>query len=116
MNSTKCPLPVLVLSCLYIAVGTIGFVYHFPELVALRPDSVWIELTELLGVVSGVFMLRGHNWARWLALAWIAFHVAISFPVLRQVAIHSAILAAIAWILFRSDARQYFAGRQAGAE
>lgn len=116
MNSTKCPLPILVLSCLYIAVGAIGFVYHFPELVALRPDSVWIELTELLGVVSGVFMLRGHNWARWLALAWIAFHVAISFPVLRQVVVHSAIFVAIAWILFRPDARQYFAGRQAGAE
>ncbi len=114
MNSTKRPLPVLILSCLYIAVGTTGFVYHFSELVAHQPNSVWIEVTELLGVIAGVFMLRGHNWARWLALAWIAFHVAISFPVLRQVAIHSAIFAAIAWILFRSDAGRYFAARESG--
>lgn len=114
MTSTKRPLAVLILSCLYIAVGAIGFVYHFPELVALRPNSIWIELVELLGVVSGAFMLRGHNWARWLALAWIAFHVAISFPVFRQVAVHSAIFVAIAWILFRPDSREYFAARQSG--
>jgi hypothetical protein len=112
VNSTKRPLPVLILSCLYIAVGTIGFVYHFSELMTFQPDSVWIELTELLGVIAGMFMLCGHNWARWLALAWIAFHVAISFPVVRQVAIHSAILAAIAWFLFRPDARRYFATRE----
>ena len=116
MSSMKRPLPVLILSCLYIAVGTIGFVYHFSELMALQPDSVWIELTELLGVISGVFMLRGRNWARWLALAWIAFHVAISFPVLRQVAIHSAIFAAIAWVLFRPDARRYFAARDSAEQ
>jgi hypothetical protein len=53
-------------------------------------------------------MFRGRNWARWLALVWMAFHVAISFPVLRQVVIHSILLALIAWILFRPDARRYF--------
>ena len=37
-----------------------------------------MELTELLAMVSGAFMLRGHNWARWLALAWIIFHVILS--------------------------------------
>jgi hypothetical protein len=116
MNSIKRPFPVLILSCLYIAVGTIGFVCHFSELMACQPDSVWIELTELLGVIAGVFMLRRHNWARWLALAWIAFHVAISFPTLRQVAIHSAIFAAIAWVLFRPDARQYFVAYKPGEQ
>lgn len=112
MNPRKRPVSILVLSCLYIAVGAIGFIYHFSELIALQPDSIWIELTELLGLIAGAFMLRGQNWARWLALAWIAFHVAISFPVIRQVAIHSAIFAAIAWILFRADAGRYFARRQ----
>lgn len=116
MNSMKRPLPVLILSCLYIAVGTMGFVYHFSELMAYQPDSVWIEITELLGAIAGAFMLRGHNWARWLALAWIAFHVAISFPVLRQVAIHSVIFVAIAWVLFRPDARLYFAARESAEQ
>jgi len=74
---------------------------------AFHYEDVWIEATELLAFVAGVFMLRGHNWARWLALAWIAFHVEISFPVVRQIAIHSLILAVIAWLLFRSRARHY---------
>ena len=112
MNSTKRPVTVWVLSCLYIAVGAIGFAYHLRELMALQPDGVWIELTGLLAILSGVFMLRGRNWARWLALAWMAFHVAISFPVPRQLIIHSLFLAAIAWLLFRPDARRYFRGRR----
>jgi hypothetical protein len=53
-------------------------------------------------------MLLAQNWARWLALVWMAFHVAISFPMLRQVAMHFLFLALMAWLLFRPDARQYF--------
>jgi len=109
MNLGKRPLSILILSCLYIAVGTLGFAYHFPRPLAFHYEDVWIEATELLAFVAGVFMLRGHNWARWLALGWIAFHVAISFPVVRQVAIHSLLLAVIAWLLFQPRAVQYFA-------
>jgi hypothetical protein len=56
-------------------------------------------------------MLRRHNWARWLALAWIAVHVAISIPVVRQIAIHSLFLAVIVWFLFLARAGQYFASK-----
>jgi hypothetical protein len=108
MNSNKRPVTIWVLSCLYIAVGAIGFAYHLRELMALQPDSVWIELTELLAILAGAFMLRGSNWARWLALAWMAFHVAISFPAFRQVMIHSLFFAVIAWLLFRPDVWRYF--------
>ena len=111
MSTSKLPVTVLIVSCLYIAVGAIGFVYHFPQLMAFQKDSVWIELTEFLAILCGAFMLRGRNWARWLALVWMAFHVAISFPALRQVAIHALFLAVIAWLLFRSDAMQYFRRR-----
>jgi hypothetical protein len=31
MNSRKQPVSILILSCLYIAVGSLGFVYHFRE-------------------------------------------------------------------------------------
>src|SRR5215471_13341503 len=116
MNATKRPVSVWILSCLYLAVGTIGVAYHFPELRAHQADSLWIEFTELLAIVSAVFMFRGHNWARWLALVWMAFHVAISFPTYRQVVIHLAIFAVIAWVLFRPDARRYFAIRRPGGQ
>jgi hypothetical protein len=110
MSTTKCPVAVLILSCVYIAVGATGSVvhFHFHELMALQYDSLWIEPTELLAVISGAFMIRGRNWARWLALVWMAFHVAISFPVFRQFVTHSIIFGLIAWALFRPDARRYF--------
>ena len=78
MNPDKRPLSVTTLACVYLAVGVIGFAYHFRDLLASPRDGVWIELTEVLAVVSGVWMLRGHNWARWLALVWITFHVVLS--------------------------------------
>ena len=70
MNSARRPIAVLCLSCLYIAVGAIGFIVNLPKLRALQPESIWIELTELLALIAGAFMFRGRNWARWLALVW----------------------------------------------
>jgi hypothetical protein len=112
MSARKRPVSVLILSCLYITVGALGFAYHFPELIGFKDYAVWIELTELLAILAGAFMLLDHNWARWLALAWMAFHVAISLPVLRQMAVHSIIFAVIAWLLFRPDAGRYFTSRK----
>jgi uncharacterized membrane protein len=109
MSASKRPIGVLIVACLYIAVGGVGFVRHFPRPMVFHQDDVWVLLTELLAIIAGVFMLRGHNWARWLAIAWMAFHVALSWPAVRELAVHTLILAAIAWLLFRTDARQYFA-------
>jgi hypothetical protein len=108
MNKTSRPVTVLIVAGLYILMGAIGFAYHFRELMAFQQQSVWIELVRLLAILCGTFMLRGRNWARWLALVWMAFHVAISFPELGQVAFHSRFFVAIAWLLFRPDAVQYF--------
>lgn len=102
----KCPVAVVVIAALYIAVGLGGFVVHFPRY--WQTEDVWIELTEALAVICGVFLLRAKNWARWLALAWMAFHVAISFPIFRQVAVHLSFLIAIAWFLFRPGVGRYF--------
>lgn len=102
------PISVLIVAILYLAVGIIGFVYHFPELRAAHPDAIWIELTESLAVVAGAFMLLGHNWARWLALVWILFHVAISIGSPRQLIGHSLICLAIAGALFQPGASRFF--------
>jgi hypothetical protein len=107
----KRPLAITILACVYLAVGVIGFAFHFRELLAGHQDAVWIELTEFLAIVAGVYLLRGHNWARWLALAWIAFHVVLSaFHAIPELVIHAVFCGAIAWILFRSEAARYFRG------
>jgi hypothetical protein len=111
-SSRNRPVSILILACLYIAVGAIGFVYHFRAL--WQPDGVWIELTEFLAILSGAFMLRGRNWARWLALVWMAFHVVLSaFGAFRELAMHSLIFAGIVWLLFRPEARRYFSDAEA---
>lgn len=111
MNPGKRPLSILILSCLYVVTGAILFAYHFPRPGALHYEDIWIELTELLAFVAGVSMLRGHNWARWLAVCWMAFHIAISYPALREIAVHTLFLVVIVWLLFQSRAGQYFASK-----
>jgi hypothetical protein len=111
MNATQRPSSVTIVACAYLAVGAVALVYHFRELLSLQRDSVSIELTEFLAIVSGAFMLRGHNWARWLALAWIVFHVILSvFDSGHGLVVHGLLCAVIAWILFRPEAARYFRG------
>jgi hypothetical protein len=102
----RIPVTVIFIACLYLAVGIGGSVAHFSE--HGEPDWIWIELTELLAIVCGVFLLRAQNWARWLAVAWMVFHVAMSFGALRQLVIHSVFLVLIVWCLFRADATRFF--------
>lgn len=108
----KRPLAVTILSWLLIVVGLVGLVYHAQELDLRQPfqnDTVWVELVRVLAIVSGIFMLRGRNWARLLAMAWIAFHVVISiFHSWSQVAMHALILLVFAFFLFRPAANRYF--------
>jgi hypothetical protein len=98
----------------YIGVGTIGFVSHFTEIHArnaIQYDGILIEVVEVLAIVCGAFMLRCHNWARWLAIAWMAFHVVLSaFGAFHEFAVHSLFCAAIVSLLFRPAAVRYFRG------
>lgn len=107
------PVSVLVIALLYLAVGVVGFIAHFHTLLAWQKDSVWVESTEFLAVVTGVFLLLRQNWARWLAVAWIAFHVVISaFNSYSQAAVHAAFMGLILWALFQPEARGYFKRRE----
>jgi len=104
------PLSVTIIGYVYIVIGAVGFAYHFTEFKApFQYDFVWVELVRLIAIVCGVYMLRGHNWARWLALVWIAFHVVLSaFHTLPELAIHSLFCATLAYFLFRPTATSYF--------
>jgi len=98
------PLAVTILAWSYIAVGAGGFFTHLS-------DGVWVELVEIAAVIAGAFMLRGQNWARWLAVAWMAIHVILGALLgFRELSVHCLFLAVIAWILFRPEAARYFRG------
>ena len=105
----KWPVSVFIVALVYLLTGVVGFVYHFREISAPDGIGIGIELTEFLAFVAGVFLLLGRNWARWLAVASIAFHVVLSiWNSWSQVAVHAVMCALIAWALFRPQASQYF--------
>jgi hypothetical protein len=110
------PFAITVISWLFIALGIIGLVRHGPPAFhSFHQEDVWILLSEVLAIVGGVFMLRGADWARWLAVVWAAAHVAIGWLNGRtEAVIHALIFLAIAMLLFRADARGYFRPRPAG--
>src|SRR5919206_658100 len=96
----KRPLSVTIIGWLFIAVGIVSFAYHFFEFRswhALQPEEVWVLPLRVLVFICGVFMLRGQNWARWLTIAWMGYHVILSaFHSWHQVVIHSVFLAVLA--------------------
>ncbi len=109
---SKRPLAVTIIACLLAAAGLMGIVYHLKEFRPQHPfpyEIVWITLIRLLAVVAGVYMLLGKNWARWLALLWMAFHVVVSaFHSLPELAIHCLFLAVFAFFLLRANASAFF--------
>jgi hypothetical protein len=114
----KRPLAITIISWLFVAAGVIGLAYHATGFKAWRPfeyDAVWVCLVRLLAILCGVFMLRGSNWARWLLLVWIAYHVILSaFHSVFEVVIHSLLFGVVAYFLLRPQASAYFRGTRHG--
>ncbi len=106
----KRPVLVTALSLLLIASGLVGLAFHITEF-SVRPklDFAFVMTVRALAIVAGVFLLRGKNWARWLSMFWISFHVIASvFHPLSQLLIHILVFAVFAIVLFRPAAAAYF--------
>lgn len=112
----KRPLSVTIISGLFVAAGTVGLAYHATEFKAqslFQADLVWVCLVRLLAILGGVFLWRGRNWARWLLLVWVAYHVFLSaFHSIQEWVMHGLLLAGIAFFLFRPPASAYFRGER----
>jgi hypothetical protein len=95
-----------------LATGALALVYHLSRFKPRNPfayDGTWASLVGLLALVAGAYMLRAANWARWLAIAWIAFHVVLSaFHSVSQLLFHALLCAVFAYFLFRPPANEYF--------
>jgi hypothetical protein len=114
----KRPLSITVVGLLFLITGVVTFGFHLWRAWVWRgstrgeihSDVLLILSVSLLALVAGVFMLLGSNWARWLALAWLAFHVVISaLNSWQQTVMHTLLFALIAWLLLRPEAAGWFA-------
>ena len=71
--------------------------------------SHWmIHVSAIVAIVGGLFLFKGQNWARWLLVLWMAFHIVVGAlhglgPLLTHVVIFSVVL----FFLFRRTASAY---------
>jgi len=117
VGDRKCPLSVAIIGWLFISACGVGLVYHFlPQhrgemsgLTDIPQGWLWVFSIRLLGILGGVFLIRGRNWARWVLVGWMAFHVAVSaLHSLSEVVVHSLLFGTILWLLFRAPISGYF--------
>ena len=112
------PLSITIISWLFMILGSIALLSallplsgaNTAQLLAEFKTHWMVYLARLAAVVSGLFMLRGHNWARWLLVVWIAFHIVLS--VLHswlQLLIHVLVFSVILFFLFRRRSSEFFA-------
>ncbi len=123
------PRSITIVAWVFIVVGAAGILNDLwplltaraaEHLASLKADGLadlgpaWA--TRLLGVVGGVGLLYHRNWARWLLVAWMAFHMGISvMHSLTEVLMHAAIFAPLTYLMFRRSAAPYFLAERAAS-
>jgi uncharacterized membrane protein len=109
----KRPIPVTVLSIILIVIGIIALIGGLLQIPNASPLEISIASSvRLIAVVSGVFMLKGQQWARWLCIAWFVYHVILSIWHTRFELIAHCVFAMIVFIiLFSPPVNAYFRTR-----
>jgi hypothetical protein len=73
------------------------------------PLTGLVLAVRLLGLIGGVFLLRGHNWARWVLVVWMGFHVVHSAThSIREMIVHVVFFVVLVCFLFGPKASAYF--------
>lgn len=121
------PTTITIIAWLFILVGAAGLLNDLWPLVAdttrqlakLKADGLadlgpaWTS--RLLAIVGGAGLLRGRNWARWLLVAWMVFHIGLSvlhsWP---ELLTHAVIFTPILYFLFLRSAEPFFRSKNAG--
>ncbi|QHT70864.1 hypothetical protein GXP67_31560 [Rhodocytophaga rosea] len=108
----KLPIPILVVSILFILAGSIGFTYHVKEF--YQPDVqvsqlLWVLFLRILAIVCGSFLLLRMSQARWLAIAWLVYHVYIgALNSTSQMIAHIIVLVIVTILLFLPISTAFF--------
>lgn len=121
----KRPFTITLIAWLFILVGAGTFL--FALFVALLADSSHIhdplgrfsgEDVLVIGIAvaagaGGVLLLKRKAWGRWLVLAWLVFHTAMSFShSVMKFAVHLGLAVVIGVLLFLPNASAYLRGER----
>lgn len=85
---------------------------------SLPRQWLFVLLGSFVSVMSGIFILKGKNWARWGFLAWSLFTFAYALTEVKFIALtpHLILMTIIMLFLFGKSANRYFAQNEDGPE
>jgi hypothetical protein len=108
----KRPVTVILVAVLFMLAGLIGFIYHFKDFFTPGNNPgeiVWVLLIRILAVLCGILLYLGYKWARWLAMAWLLYHVILSaFHSTSELITHLILLILVAVLLFLPVSTRFF--------
>lgn len=113
----KRPPTITVISWIFIVFGSIALLTGLlpnanttaPQRIAELKGHWYVHVSRMVMILSGVFMLYGFNWARWLIVAWLVFHVIIGLlHGSLQLLMHSLLFVVVVYFLFRPSSSAYF--------
>jgi hypothetical protein len=124
-SATRRPIAITILGWLFVVVGVAGLISSAlslkgdlagrpPGLSAYRGEPGLVLTVRALAVVGGVLILYGVSWARWLLVAWMAWHVVLSLGHSRgELVVHAFFLVVLLFVLFNRRASAYFGNARA---
>ncbi|HET8783800.1 MAG TPA: hypothetical protein VFM63_15410 [Pyrinomonadaceae bacterium] len=79
------PVSITIISWFFLIFGSIALISGLlpfigadrAHLIAEFKTHWMVHLSRLVQIAAGLFLLRGHNWARWLLAVWMAFHLVV---------------------------------------
>ena len=106
------PVIVIIVAVLFLLAGGVGFAYHVTEFSQPninRTELIWVLIVRMLAIVCGALLLMGINWSRWLAIAWLLYHVVIStLHSVSETIMHAILLIMVSVLLFHPVSSAYF--------
>ena len=77
----KRPLALTITGWFFIFAGLGGFAYHFYEHLnsGFDTEAILVLIVRVAAIIGGVLVLKAYDIGRWLLLAWMAYHVVLSF-------------------------------------
>ena len=111
------PRSITIISWIFIIFGSIALLIGvlpigditFAQRLADLKSHWYVHLSRFLQIIIGVFMIYGHDWARWLLVAWIAFHVVVgALHGWLQLLTHVVIFSVILLFVFQLPSSEFF--------
>jgi hypothetical protein len=112
-RANRRPLSITVIGWLFVVTGCavlIGAARALADPDARRLSELLpMAASGLLALVGGAFTLRGHGWARWALIVWMAFHIVLSLMhSWEELLMHLALFTPITVLLLRRSASAWF--------